>query len=307
MFDMKALRVVLAAGAGLACLYADAYTYWNGTRYVERRSAPMSVGSRDSYEQAAAYVASVSPDDFEDKEEFLKAYYEQELDCLTAAQRNEDRRTLGGVSSRKMRIRRVGERLWKESRESKAASQAAKNSDQTFPQEDLSQYLKGRPLMGLFGMELGSTIDPQGYERVGTSNTYIFQPKKTFRGYKRYVISITPISHKVYGIRASDFSFAADPSVVGQRTIKDEWEATKNALEKRFEKKAKMEIGTMVCPNFKLLFPGKGKSVERVVEVVFGSSITAVDLKLKQIAEEEADITKRKTIDENIQEDVDAL
>ena len=77
--------------------------------------------------------------------------------------------------------------------------------------------------------------------------------------------------------------------------------------EKKFKKEAKVDVGTMVCPNFRLLFPGADGKVEREIQVVFPSSITAVDMKLKALAEEERQVLARKQMDESVNEGLDAL
>lgn len=276
----------------------EARTYWNGTRYVE-------VSDRYSKRVAASEDAEdlgVRPEMYKDKESFLNDYIDQELGKLSAAQRNEDRKTLGGEKARKFKIRRIGERLWKE-----AQADMKGNADELVESTDESKYLAGSPLYGLFGIELGSVPSLQDYWRIGDTNTYEFKPKKNFRSYKKYVFSITPITHKVYGIRASDMSFDDVESDAGQAKIKTEWEATKVALEKKFGKVAKLEIGTMVCPNFKLLFPDKNKNVTREISVVFGASITAVDLELKKLADEEREIINRRVVEKAAETDVDAL
>lgn len=275
-----------------------ARTYWNGTRYVEVSDR---YGRRAEVSEAAEDLG-VRPESYKDKESFLNDYIEQELGKLSAAQRNEDRKTLGGEKSRKFKIRRVGERLWKEAQEDLKG-----NTGETAEPIEESKYLAGSPLYGLFGIELGSVPSLQDYWRIGDTNTYEFKPKKNFRSYKKYVFSITPITHKVYGIRASDMSFDDVESDAGQAKIKTEWEATKVALEKKFGKVAKLEIGTMVCPNFKLLFPDKNKKATREISVVFGASITAVDLELKKLAEEERAIINRRVVEKAAETDVDAL
>lgn len=292
VFNMKKYKFLVALSIALGAFGLEARTYWNGTRYVE-------VADRYSRRAEATECTEdlgVRPESYKDRESYLNDYIEQELGKLTAAQRNEDRKILGGEKTRRFKIRRDGERLWKNAHE-KQKKEA----------EEESKYLAGAPLYRLFDIELGSTPSLQDYWRIGDSNTYEFKPKKNFRSYKKYVFSITPITHKIYGIRASDMDFNDVEREAGQEVIKTEWEATKVALEKKFEKVAKLEIGTMVCPNFKLLFPNKDKKVTREISVVFGVSITAVDLELKKLAEAEREIINRRVFEKAVETDVDAL
>lgn len=311
----RTIAISLSVASLFASIASDAKTYWNGTRYVDDNEGNDSYVRRNNSrnEDVAPVDIGVQPADYADKASFLKAYVDQELSRLTPAQRAEDRRTLGGVNSRKFMIRREGERRWnaaeatkRSTRDSKAANAGVEDNLVASDNEIPNKYLKGLPLTGLFGINLGDEIKTEDYERIGDSSSYVFTPAKKFRKYSRYIFSLTPISRKVYGIRASGMSFDAGESEIGF-DMRKEWQITKSALEKKFNKEALIDIGTMVCPNFRLVFPGKDNKVEREIQVIFGSSITAVDLKLKALADEERQVLSRKQIDENATKDMEAL
>lgn len=306
----RIIAISLTVASLFMSIAGDAKTYWNGARYVGDVGYVRRNNGRN--EDVAPVDVGVQPSDFTDKASFLKAYIDQELLKLTPKQRVEDRRMLGGENSRKYMIRREGERRWNAA---EAAKRTAKTSnydaaakaglvehDDGIP----NKYLRGLPLTGLFGINLGDEIKEEKYERIGESSSYAFTPEKKFRKYSRYIFSLTPISRKVYGIRASGMSLEAGESEVGF-DMRKEWQITKSALERKFNKEAIIDIGTMVCPNFRLVFPGKDNKVEREIQVVFGSSITAVDLKLKALADEERQVLSRKQIDEDASKDMDAL
>ena len=246
----------------------------------------------------------VEPANYQTKEAFVAAYVDQEMAALSQEQRNEDSRRLGGEKARRMQFRREAERRWKAS----GAAPASSVETTAAPQGEtvLQKYLEGLPLVGLFGIKFGDTPGLESYERVGNSSTYAFTPPKKFRRFGRYVFSVTPITHKVYGIRVSNMSLATDESGASFDMNK-EWEIVKGIFEKKFKKEAKVDVGTMVCPNFRLLFPGADGKVEREIQVVFPSSITAVDMKLKALAEEERQVLARKQMDESVNEGLDAL
>ncbi len=278
---MTALRITVVACAALAGLALHAQAFFRAGR--------------------------VDPANYSSKEAFVAAYVDQELSRLSPSQIAEDRRKLGGEKARKKQFRQDAERKWNAAK--LATAQAAPvAAAPAAPQGEavLQKHLAGLPLPGLFGIKFGDTPKLGEYERMGNSFTYVFTPAKKFRRFGRYVFSVTPITHKVYGIRASNMSLAPGEDGVAFDMNK-EWEIVKGIFEKKFKKEAKVDVGTMVCPNFRLLFPGADGKVEREIQVVFPSSITAVDMKLKALAEEERQVLARKQMDESVNEGLDAL
>lgn len=278
---MAALKIMVVVCAALAGCALQAQGFFNASR--------------------------VDPANYSNKEAFVAAYVDQELSRLSPSQVAEDRRRLGGEKARRMQFRREAERKWNAAKLS-AAQATPVAAAPAAPQGEavLQKYLEGLPLAGLFGIKFGDTPKLEEFERVGNSFTYVFTPAKKFRRFGRYVFSVTPITHKVYGIRASNMSLAPGEDGVAFDMNK-EWEIVKGIFEKKFKKEAKIDIGTMVCPNFSLLFPGADGKVEREIQVVFPSSITAVDMKLKALAEEERQVLARKQMDESVNEGLDAL
>jgi len=281
-----------------------------------------------------AKAAAVSPSDYGDQKSFVNAYVAQKMASRTAAEKDSDKKRLGGESLRKSKFRREAVKIWDdakpaaqpESKDAAASAPAAFSSASKAPpkpaaesaaktpepadeswEEDLGEYLAGLPLESLFGVRLGDVVEPDESQRVGESSTYSFAPAKKFRKYEKYVYSITPVTHRVYGIRALGMNMKVEATEEGVIDMRDEWVKTKTALEKKFEKKAMEDIGSMICPDFKLLFPGADGKVAREIQVDFGTSITAVDLALKAQAEEERQQAQRKKLEESVSEDVDAL
>ncbi len=290
---MAALKIMVVACAALAGYALQAQGFYRPPR-------TFSVSQVSSSPR-------VEPANYQTKEAFVAAYVDQEMAALSQEQRNEDSRRLGGEKARRMQFRREAERRWKA--EKLSATQTASVADNAAASKGepvLQKYLEGLPLPGLFGIKFGDTPKLGEYERMGNSFTYVFTPAKKFRRFGRYVFSVTPITHKVYGIRASNMSLAPGEDGVAFDMNK-EWEIVKGIFEKKFKKEAKIDVGTMVCPNFSLLFPGADGKVEREIQVVFPSSITAVDMKLKALAEEERQVLARKQMDESVNEGLDAL
>ena len=291
---MAALKIMVAACAALAASALHAQQ-----SYRPQRTYPVPYANS---------LPRVEPANYQTKEAFIAAYVDQEMAALTPELRNEDSRRLGGEKARRMQFRREAERKWNVARFFSAAQVAPALGAPPAPQGEviLQKHLDGLPLLGIFGIKFGDAPKLEEYERVGNSSTYAFTPPKKFRRFGRYVFSVTPITHKVYGIRASGMSLASDESGAAFDMNK-EWEIVKSIFEKKFQKEAKIDIGAVVCPNFKLLFPGADGKVEREIQVVFPSSITAVDLKLKALAEEERKVLARKQMDESVNEGLDAL
>ncbi len=248
---------------------------------------------------------ALTPSEFSSREEFVAAYVENEISNLSEEERETDARRLGGDKLRRNKLRRDAERTWKlylSNKEKVAQGRASSGqvAPKTIPSDD-AEYLKGLPLEGLFGIELGEKIDTMAYERVANSSTYRFKPKKNFRLYKNYEFSVTPITRKVYGIRASGMSYLDQD---GQMINYDaELLKTRMAFEKRFQKKIKPSF---IKTHFRLIFPGADGSVAREIVVKLGTSITAIDLKLKELAEKERQEMMQKEANDSVGSDVEA-
>lgn len=249
---------------------------------------------------------TLSPADYSSREEFVAAYVENEISNLSDDERKTDARRLGGDKLRRNKLRRDAERAWRTYLSNREAimNGRAPSSEEVIKMaaaED-AQYLNGLPLEGLFGIKLGEEVDTSSYERVDNSNTYKFKPKKNFRLYKNYEFSITPITRKVYGIRASGMSYVdQDGQMINHEA---ELIKTKMAFEKRFQKKVKRGL---IKSHFSLIFPGADGNVAREIVVKSGSSITAVDLKLKEVAEKERQEKMQKEAKDSVGEDIEAL
>ena len=306
---MTALKIMTAACAVLAASALHARCC--GNRIIRNRVQVPAQSVGNTRSNAASCVpgttfnaSGVVPADYSSKKDFIAAYVDQEMAALSQEQRDEDRRRLGGEGARKTQFRREAERRWNAYVAASSSSAEAPAASQGEPV--LQKHLEGLPLPGLFGIKFGDTPGLEGCERIGNSSTYVFTPPKKFRRFGRYVFSVTPITHKVYGIRAFNMSLAPDENGTAF-DMNREWEIVKGIFEKKFQKEAKIDIGTMVCPNFRLIFPGADGKMEREIQVVFPSSITAVDIKLKALAEEERNVLARKQMDESVNEGLDAL
>ena len=248
---------------------------------------------------------SINPSDYSSKEEFVVAYVENEISRLSDEERQTDARRLGGDKLRRNKLRRDGERAWKAHVSGKSLvskGQGGSSQGQSIIDNSDAEYLKGLPLDGLFGIALGEVVDTSMYRRIGNSRTYKFVPKKNFRLYKNYEFSITPITKKVYGIRASGMSYT--DAFGNMIDYEAEIMKTRMAFEKRFQKKAK---DSHMKSTFYLLFPGDDGKVAREICVKSGSSITAIDIKLKELAEKEYSQALEKEARDGLNEDVEAL
>ena len=220
---------------------------------------------------------------------FLKAYCDK---CESRSDKSRDAKVLGAASKRKSDFMRVGKKIWAMHIE---VVQAAREAEKQV--EAAKALLVGLPLESLFGIKLGENVDVAGYSKTGNGKAYLFTPAKRFRGFNVYSFRVTPSSHAVYQIQA--LSQVDDGAKMGEEML-----AVKNALMKKFQKKAVREIDR--GSGYELVFSCKDSEDGRriVVRRTKGAiAITAIDLGLQKRAEEEKS-SARSTV---AAEDIDAL
>ena len=226
---------------------------------------------------------------FDTESAFLTAYCNK---CESRADKSRDGKILGAASKRKSDFMRAGKKIWAAHLE---VVQAAIEAEK---QLEVEKTLRaGLPLESLFGIKLGEKVDVADFPKTGNGEAYLFTPPKRFRNFSVYSFRVTPSSHAVYQIQAVS---QVDVGVkVGEEML-----AVKNALMKKFEKKAVREIDRGA--GYEMVFPCDDSEAERRVvvrRIKGGISITAVDLGLQKRAEEEKSSARSRVADE----DVDAL
>lgn len=233
-----------------------------------------------------------SPEDYKSSMEFLNAYEAYKYSYLSEEDKADDKKRVGGVSARKKKFRSEGMVFWNQyMNEKKEADRSA-----SLKRAERKAALSGKPLSSLFGITLGGVVDPAKYERVGQGRTYRFMPEKKFKSFSDYTFSITPETHVVYGIRARS---VGTPANYGENVdaAEVEWQAVKGIMEKKFDKKSLPCTDTSATEAFELIFPGPDGQIARkiVLSRVANAvrTITAVDLKLKEVAAREAESMKQ--------------
>ena len=142
-------------------------------------------------------------------------------------------------------------------------------------------FKKTEKITRAFGMKLGSSFNPsKAIEKGKTSNNtsiYRFYPKHHFRSFTRYYVSITPKTHKIYKIWATNL-------IKDSKKCKKEQEDIMLILEKKHGQLEKIES----IPNAKIINQGN-RDITCICResITYTIAIQYTDQKLTQLANKE--------------------
>ena len=251
---------------------------------------------------------------YNDKGTYVDAFTECALKSMSSKERAAAQQQAGGLSVTKHKFKTAASARWTEYAKSTEAVKGATQSEHG--------NKTGNKLDAIFGVSLGKPIDVDSIKRPlvvrffkpflePDPNIVTFVPRKQFRKYSTYRLEITPETHTVYRIIATNLNLhdPKHPTVSIDESRKMEYEHVKRALEQKFGKA--WVTGQGDCPAYEFpFFDETGEKVVRKIKVSkCCTQIVARDFAAESLLAQEKELIKqRKQANESVTaEDVEAL